>query len=360
MGTLMRVVAVVANKGGVGKSTLAFQVAAELSRRGHTVLAVDADRQADLTRYARGPRIAGLGLDAVLGNPAGPIDPRPYIGPVGERLDLLGSSSQLSTVERLLAQAPDGPFLLQRALAAVAGDYDWAVIDTGPAEALVAAAIVAADALLMPTAASSPDADHAGEVLELAAQVRGELGLPYANVLGRSLITVWRRQHNGVADARVIEQLRARFRDLVCPTLIPHSSRVSEANAQRLSLRQHAEMYGSGRDLALRAAVRAYGDVTAFLVARMTAPEPVPAAEAVGILGAEEADPAEVAAALRRLKSRRGLDDDELAEVLGKPVEWVRQTLAFGAGHPEGEDRLTIRPRLRRTVAALASPRWRS
>ncbi len=359
-GTVMRVVAVVAHKGGVGKSTLAFQVAAELSRRGQRVLAVDADRQADLTRYARGPRIAGLGLDAVLADPAGPLDPRPYIGPVGDRLELLGSSSQLSAAERVIAQAPEGPFLLQRVLAAVAADYDWAVVDTGHAEALVAAAIVAADALLMPTAASSPDADHVGETLEFAAQVRSELGLPYASVLGRSLITVWRRQHNGVADAKVIEQLHARFGDLVCPTLIPHSSRVSEANAQRLSVRQHAEMFGSGRDLALRSVVRAYAEVTAFLAGRMTAAEPVAAAEWVAALGAEEADPAQVAAALRRLKNRRGLDDDQLAEVLGRPVEWVRQTLAFGARHPEGEDRLTVRPRLRRTLAAMAGPRWRS
>lgn len=356
----MRVVAVVANKGGVGKSTLAFQVAAELSLRGQRVLVVDADRQADLTRYARGPRIAGLGLDAVLADPAEPIDPRPYIGTVGDRLELLGGSSQLSAVERVMAQAPDGPFLLRHVLASVADEYDWAVIDTGHAEALVAAAIVAADALLMPTAASSPDADHAGEMLELAVQVRTELGLAYTSLLGRSLITVWRRQHNGVADARVIEQLRARFQDLVCPTLIPHSSRVSEANAQRLTVRQHAEMYGSGRDLALRAVVRAYSEVTAFLVTRMTAAEPLPSAKTAALLGEEEADPAQVAAALRRLKSRRGLDDDELAEVLGRPVEWVRQTLAFGAGHPEGEDRLTIRPRLRRTLATAASPRWRS
>jgi cellulose biosynthesis protein BcsQ len=355
----MRVIAVVANKGGVGKSTLAFQVAAELSRGGKRVLAVDADRQADLTRYARGPRIAGLGLDAVLADPAGPIDPRPYIGSVGERLELLGSSSRLSAVERVISEAADGPFLLQRVLRAVESDYDWAVIDTGHAEALVSAAIVAADALLMPTAASSPDSDHAGEMLELAAQVRSELGLPYADLLGRSLITVWRRQYNAVADAKVIEQLRSRFRDLVCPTLIPHSSRVSEANAQRLTVRQHAEMYGTGRDLALRAVVHAYAEVTGFLVARMTASGPVVAPQTVAAAPAEDADPRQVAAALRRLKSRRGLDDDELAEVLGRPVEWVRQTLAFGARHPEGEDRLTVRPRMRRSQA-VASPRWPS
>jgi chromosome partitioning protein len=357
----MRVVAVVANKGGVGKSTLAFQVAAELARRGERVLAVDADRQADLTRYARGPRIAGLGLDAVLADPPRSLDPRPYIGPVTDRLDLLGSSPRLSSVERVLSQSAEGAFHLQRALAAVARDYDWVVIDTGHSEALIGNAVVAADALLMPTTASSPDAEHAGDMLEVAVAVRCELGLPTAELFGRSLIAVWRRQYNGVADAQAIERLRARYRDLVCDTVIPHSSRVSEANAQRLTVRQHAEMYGSGRDAPLRAVVQAYGEVTSRLIARATAAQPHAIGDLLSGVRDDELDPREVAAALRRIKHRRGLDDDQLAEVLGKPVEWVRQTLAFSARHPEGEDRLTVRPQARRApdLSPPRAPSWR-
>ncbi len=145
------------------------------------------------------------------------------------------------------------------------------VIDIGHAETIINNAMVAADVLLMPTAASSPDAEHAGDMLETAATVRYELGLPTADLLGRSMITVWRRQHNGVADAQVIERLRDRYGDLVCPTVIPHSSRVSEANAERLTVRQHAEMFGSGREPALRAVVDAYSQVTQYLVSRATA-----------------------------------------------------------------------------------------
>ena len=103
----MRVLAVTANKGGVGKSTLAFQVAAELARRGLRVLAVDADKQADLTRYARGPRLAGMGLDAVLAAPPASLDPRPYIGPVSDNLDLLGSSPRLAISLRQMRHSPN-------------------------------------------------------------------------------------------------------------------------------------------------------------------------------------------------------------------------------------------------------------
>jgi chromosome partitioning protein len=346
----MRVVAVVANKGGVGKSTLAFQVAAELARRGERVLAVDADPQADLTRYARGPRIAGLGLDAVLADPPRSLDPRPYIGSVGERLDLLGSSARLASVERGLDREVSEPLLLRRVLDVVAADYQWAVIDTGHHEGMTENVIAASDLLVMPTTASAPDAGHAGDILQVAATVLGALELSFTDLLSRSLMVVWRRQHNGVADAEVIEQLRSRYRDLVCPVIVPHSSRVSEANGQRLTVRQHAEMYGTGRDQALRAVVEAYAQVTAHLVARATGADRASDLELEGT-GPEEPDPADVAAALRRIKSRRRLDDDQLAGVLGKPVEWVRQTLAFSSRHPEGEERLTVRPQARRLPA---------
>jgi hypothetical protein len=48
--------------------------------------------------------------------------------------------------------------------------------------------------------------------------------------------------------------------------------------------------------------------------------------------------------------------------VLGRSVDWVRNTLAFGTRYPEGEDRLTIRPAPRSTARELAGsrpPRWR-
>ena len=357
----MRVLAITANKGGVGKSTLAFQVAAELARRGLRVLAVDADKQADLTRYARGPRLAGLGLDAVLSDPPRSLDPRPYIGPVSENLDLLGSSARLSDVDRVLETAPDGPFLLQHALGVVASSYDWVVIDTGHSEPITTGAVVAADQLLMPTAASAPDARHAGDMLQMATRVRDQLGLATNGLLRRSLITIWRRQHNGVADGEVIRDLQYRFGDLVCPVIIPHSSRISEANDQRLTVRQHAEMFGTGRDRPLRAAVDAYSAIVEHVLARSMDSHH---AEGYPLDGTEvdEPDLGDVASAIRRVKDQRGLDDDELAEVLGRPVEWVRQTLAFGARHPEGEDRLTIRPRSRRAAQDLAGsrfPRWR-
>jgi chromosome partitioning protein len=361
----MRVLAVAANKGGVGKSTLAFQVAAEMARRGLRVLAVDADKQADLTRYARGPRLAGLGLDAVLAHPPASLDPRPYIGPVTDNLDLLGSSPRLADMDRVLASTDAGPFLLQRSFDTVADGYDWAVIDTGHSEPLLAAVVVAADLLLLPTTASAPDARHAMDMLQTAIRVRRQLGLDTDGVVRRSLIAIWRRQHNGVADAEVIATLQQRFGDLVCPVIIPHSSRISEANDGRLTVRQHADMYGTGHDRPLHAAVEAYSAITDHVLARAGIPARQASSAAVlAEIDFDSPDLSQVASAIRRVKARRGLDDDQVAEVLGRSVDWVRRTLALAAQHPEGEDRLTIRirPDSRRVARDLVGSRqlrWR-
>jgi chromosome partitioning protein len=359
----MRVLAVAANKGGVGKSTLAFQVAAEMALRGLRVLAVDADKQADLTRYARGPRLAGLGLDAVLAHPPASLDPRPYIGPVTDNLDLLGSSPRLADMDKVLASPDGGPFLLQRSLDIVAASYDWAVIDTGHSEPLIAAVLVVADQLLMPTTANAPDARHAVEMLQTAIRVRRQLGLDTDGVARRSLMAIWRRQYNGVADAEIITALRERFGDLVCPVIIPHSSRVSEANDGRLTVRQHAEMYGTGRDRPLHAAVEAYSAIAAHVLGRAwISARPASSAAVLAEIDFDGPDVGQVAAAIRRVKARRGLDDDQVAHLLGRSADWVRRTLAFGAQHPEGEDRLTIRPASgssARDLTGARAPRWR-
>ena len=144
--------------------------------------------------------------------------------------------------------------------------------------------------------------------------------------------------------------------------IIPHSSRISEANDQRLTVRQHAAMFGSSRDRALRAAVEAYAAITDHVLARAgAAPGDPPDIGLLAEIDFEEPDLTRVAAAIRRVKARRGLDDDQLADVLGRSVDWVRHTLAFGARHPEGEDRLTIRPASRSTARELVGSRvrWR-
>lgn len=265
----MRVIAVAANKGGVGKSTVALQVAAELALRGCRVLAVDADKQADLTRFAIGPLRDYEGLDAVLADPPSTLDPRPFLRPVRAHLDLLGTSPRLAEVGRLIDRGLDeGPFYLSHALDLVAPDYDWAIIDLGHDSQLLANVVVVADSLLMPTSANFPDAYHATDMLHIAASVRQDLRLPKVDLMQQSAISVWRRSHNASADAIVIRELTKLYGELVSPVVIPNSSRVSEANQQRLTLREYVEEFGTRRDKTLRALVDGYAQLTEFICSR--------------------------------------------------------------------------------------------
>src|ERR1019366_10574114 len=109
------------------------------------------------------------------------------------------------------------------------------------------------------------------------------------------------------------------------------------ANDQRLTVREHAEMFGTARDRPLRAAVDAYEAITDHLLARAG----VTAGDASGLrlleeIDREEPDLAQVASAIRRLKSRRGLDDDELGDGLGRAVDWARETPPLCTPPPPG------------------------
>ena len=272
----MEVLVVTANKGGVGKSTVALQVATEMARRGLRVLAIDADKQADLTRFSGGPREEYRGLDVVLSNPPETLDPRPYLVRVRPNVDLLCSSPRLTDVDAVIEQGlDDGPFYLRRSLDYVDDDYDWAVIDMGHSDELATNCIVAADVLLMPTTANFPDANHAGDMLHTASAVRQQLRLPKMDLLQHSVISVWKRQHNGTADAHVIGKLRERYGDLVSPVVLPHSSRVSEANEQRCTVREYATQFGTQRDKGLHSLVEAYATLTDFVLSKAGAREAV-------------------------------------------------------------------------------------
>jgi chromosome partitioning protein len=272
----MHVVVVTANKGGVGKSTIALQLAAEIAQRGQRVLAIDADKQGDLTRFAGGCREEHQGLDAVLADPPGSLDPRPYLVSIRPRIDLLGASPRLADVEAVIEQGlDDGPYYLRRALDVVQDRYDWAVIDMGHSDELAANCVVAADVLLMPTTANFPDANHAGDMLHIAASLRQELRLPKIDLLQQSVISIWRRQHNGAADAHVIGKLRERYGELVSPVVLPHSSRVSEANERRRTVREYAVEYGTARDKSLHALVEAYSALTDFVLSKVSVREAV-------------------------------------------------------------------------------------
>lgn len=265
------VVGVIANKGGVGKTTTSFELACESAHRGLRVLAIDADRQADLTRlcgYSRSETLRGL--DAILWDPPASLDARPYLSSVRPGFDLIRSSEALEeAANRIQSFGDAASLLLERALAPLMPEYDLMVIDLGHRSKLTRTVAVVAHLIVMPCVPAPLDAEHAGDVLAQAGEFRRELGLPRGDVLNRSFISLWHRTRIGASEGRFDELLRERYPNQVYPAAIPNSVRVAEAQAQRMSLREYRNAVGHRRDKSLNAMIDAYSELTDFALERL-------------------------------------------------------------------------------------------
>jgi chromosome partitioning protein len=218
-----RIVAVANQKGGVGKTTTAINLAACLAEAGERCLLVDLDPQANATS-GLGRRANGHStLDLLDGVPLGELTmPSSFAN-----LDLVPARPELAATSVQLSALAGGERYLSEALAGEAtGGYGFVFLDCPPAFGpLTVNALAAADRVLVPVQAEYYALEGLSQLLGSIDLVKRRLN-PQLGVAGILLTMVDGRTR---LSAEVEAELRSHFGGLVFATTVPRSIRLAEA-----------------------------------------------------------------------------------------------------------------------------------
>lgn len=221
-----KVIAIANQKGGVGKTTTAINLAASLAVLEKKVLIIDADPQANTT--------SGLNfspdndeqrtLYEVL---IGKIDiSDSLIQTEVNNLQMIPSHINLVGAEIELLEAQDRESIMKRCLAPIRGDYDYIIIDCSPSLGLITInSLTAADSVIIPVQPEFFALEGLGKLLQTIRLVQNNVN-PELAIEG-FVITMFdarTRVHN-----QVLSEIREHFKDLVFNTVIQRNIRLSEA-----------------------------------------------------------------------------------------------------------------------------------
>src|SRR5579863_375944 len=220
-----RILGIVNQKGGVGKTTTAINLSAALALEGLKVLLIDCDPQANAT--------SGLGIqrddarhsvyDVLMGHaPAEQV----ILPTVVDNLSLLPGSKNLTGANIELASADDRATRLRNALQPIQEKYDLVVLDCPPAlDLLTLNVLAAANALIVTMQAEYFALEGISELISTLERVRAAFN-PEVSIEG-VLLTMYDDRTN--LAQQVTETLREYFKERLYQTVIPRNVRLAEA-----------------------------------------------------------------------------------------------------------------------------------
>lgn len=218
-----KIISIVNQKGGVGKTTTTINLGAALAFSGLKVLIIDYDQQANAT--------IGLGINRqdIL------FDITDFFTHIGflkkaiiktsvENLDLIASSIKLANIEESLYTIPDKELLLKRKLDIIKNDYDFILIDCPPSLGLIVDnALFASDSVLIPVECGFYAYDALNQMLNKINKIQAIKPLTIEGILLTKL------DNKNTLGYEIVEKVKFLFPEKLFKTIITLSSHLQEA-----------------------------------------------------------------------------------------------------------------------------------
>ncbi len=240
---LAKTIAFANQKGGVGKTTSAINIASALGIAGKKTLLVDFDPQGNassgvgVTKARRGAMV----YDVLIGrcHAADAIVKTDY-----KNLSLLPAGIDLAAAELELADMDERQNRLRDALAEIKEDYDYILIDCPPSLGMLTInALTAADGVVIPMQCEYFALEGLSQILSTTRQVK-KLYQPSLTLVG-ILITMFNGRLN--LSIQVLEELKKHYADKLFSTSVSRSVRLSEAPSYGAPI-QYYDKYNKGKD----------------------------------------------------------------------------------------------------------------